>query len=277
MSAAHGRHGSPTTPGAAPEAVAFRVLAVVPSLGERLETLQRTLASIHGQQGVAVDTVLVVRRATAALDRLAADCGVRLIEDAGHISAAVNAGFALAGDAHRYVFWLGDDDQLRPGALASATAALERDASAVVCFGNCDYVDIGGATLFSRRPPWQAPLLLQFVPGLIKQEACVFRASAVRIVGGLDVALRYTMDLDLLLKLRRTGRFVRVPRVQAAFCWHRGSLTIANRGASLDEAQAVQRRHARGLARLALAVLQLPMRWLVLSVAARVNSKLGAH
>lgn len=277
MNAAFGSATSQAASGAAPDAAGFRVLAVVPSLGERLETLQRTLASINSQQRVVVDTVLVVRRTNPALDALATACGVRLIEDAGHISAAVNAGFALAGDTHRYVFWLGDDDQLRPDALATATAALERDAGAVVCFGDCDYVDISGATLFSRSPPWQAPMLLQFVPGLIKQEACVFRASAVRLVGGLDVALRYTMDLDLLLKLRRAGRFLRAPRVQAAFCWHPGSLTIANRSASLDEAQAVQRRHARGMARLALAVLQWPMRWLVMAVAARVNNKLGAH
>ena len=250
---------------------AVRALVVVPTLGERLATLARTLKSIRGQAGLAVDIVLVARDRSAGLETLAGEFGAELMTDPGRISAAVNAGFARAGEAHRYAAWLGDDDQLRPGALAAAIERLEAVPAATVAFGSCDYVDVDGNLLFTRRPPPGAPALLQFVPGLIKQEACVFRMSSLRAAGGLDESLKFTMDLDLLLRLRRLGPFVRVERVQAAFCWHPGSLTVANRAASLAEAQQVQSRQVRGLARALRSVWKPPVRWLILVMSWKIN------
>lgn len=254
---------------------AFRVLVVIPTLGERLGTLVRTIASIQGQAGVDVDIVLVVKARTSALVAVADRNAAEVITCAGGISAAINAGFALASSHHRYVSWLGDDDLLRPNALAVAIALLERDKDAVVAYGACDYVDHDGDLLFSRRPPIMAPALLQFIPGLIKQETCVFRLSALRQVGGLDEGLRYTMDLDLLLRLRRVGSFVKADQVLAAFGWHAGSLTVANRNASLVEAQDVQHRHARGITKILQPVWKYPVRYLILSLSAKINRDVG--
>lgn len=252
-------------------AASFRVLVVVPTLGERLTTLARTLASVQAQEGVAVDCVVVAKTLFDELRTVVEAHGARVIVDEGRVSAAINAGFAQAGPEHRYCCWIGDDDMLRPGSLRSATAALEADPGAVVAFGHCDYIDFAGKLLFSRRPPPGAPALLQLVPGLIKQETCLFRRSAVVAVGALDESVRYAMDLDLLLRLRRQGRFVRLESVQAAFCWHPGSITIANRDVSFKEAQAIQTRHARGLVWLAFALLKTPIRMLVLAVNGRIN------
>lgn len=252
-----------------------RILIVIPTLGERLDTLRRTLSSIKDQTGVLVDTVLVSTAQTPALAEIAAAHNARVIVHPGKISAAVNAGFSEALPAHRYVGWLGDDDMLRPGALATASALLDSNASAVVAYGACDYVDSGGNLLFTRRPPFAAPFLLQFVPGLIKQEACLFRRSALAEVGGLDEALKYTMDLDLLLKLRRVGGFVKTDQVLAAFCWHAGSITIANREASLDEAQAVQCRHVRGIFKIFSPVWMYPIRYLIFVLNWKINQGLA--
>ena len=229
------------------------------------------MASIETQSGVQVDTVIVAKDATPALADLARRHGARVVTHPGHISAAVNAGFAQATPAHRYALWIGDDDLLRPDALATASALLEADLSAVACYGDCDYIDIQGNLLFTRTPPELSPTLLQFVPGLIKQETCLFRYRALVDCGGLDESLRYTMDLDLLLKLRRQGRFVKARRVQAAFCWHAGSLTIANRDASLSEAQSVQLRNARGLTRLLQPIWKHPIRWLIVTMTRKIN------
>lgn len=249
---------------------ALRILAVVPTLGKR-QTLDRALASIRAQAGVEVDVLLVTDARTAELTAVAERHRADILVHPGNISAAVNAGFARAQDAHRYAFWLGDDDMLRPQALAAAGALLERHPAAVVAYGACDYVDIDGRLLFSRRPPPLAPLLLQFVPGLVKQETCLFRVGALRQAGGLDEGLRYAMDLDLLLRLRRLGAFVHTGRVQAAFCWHPGSITIANRRASLDEARAIQARRSSGLARLLGPLLRPPLHRLVLAMSRRID------
>lgn len=249
----------------------YRVLAVVPTLGERLETLARTLNSIVGQTGVKVDAIVVTKSASRDLDALVSTCGATILCHEGHISAAINAGLRAAGAEHKYMLWLGDDDFLRPGAVAKACQALERTPSAAVCYGRCDYVDLDGNLLFSRRPPVLAPFLLRFVPGLIKQEACLFRLSDVMLVGGLDEELRYTMDLDLLLRLQEVGTFVRLNNVLAAFCWHPGSLTIANRQTSLAEAQSVQSRHAKGATAVLFSLLRYPVRRLIVHLDQKIR------
>lgn len=249
----------------------FRILVVIPTLGRRLDTLGRTLESIRSQSGVSVRILVVTHQASTELSRLSESCGAEIVVHPGKISAAINAGFALAHPEDKYVAWIGDDDLYRPDALTHISALLEHAPESVACYGVCDYIDVQGQVLFSRRPPALAPILLQFVPGLIKQETCLFRRETVERVGGLDESLLYTMDLDLLLRLRRAGSFACSPRVIAAFCWHPGSLTISNRRASLLEAQAVQRKHARGLVKLLHALLTYPIRYLILGLSARIN------
>lgn len=249
----------------------FRILMVIPTLGERLETLIRTLLSVRNQYNVVVDIILVTKTWTLELERIADSYSASVIVHPGNISAAINAGFSYASKEHKYVFWLGDDDMLRPDALVTATTLLEHNPLAVVCYGICEYVDINGRTLFTRCPPPMAPALLQFIPGLIKQETCLFRLSAFQQVGGLDENLKFTMDLDLLLKLRRQGPFVRSNRVLAAFCWHPGSLTISNRRASLIEAQNVQLSHARGIIRVLQPIWKYVIRYLILAANWKIN------
>jgi GT2 family glycosyltransferase len=252
----------------------LRVLAVVPTLGERLETLSRTLHSIADQKDTAVDIVIVTPRLSTEILEIAGRFGAMAIANDGHISAAINAALNRAGPQHRYMLWLGDDDVLRPGALAAACQQMERHPSSVVAYGDCDYMDLRGNILFTRRPPRFAPFLLRFLPGLIKQEACLFRMQYVLAIGGLDESLRYTMDLDLLLRLQNSGPFLRIDKVMAAFCWHPGSITIANRLVSLSEAQTVQGKHARGLTSIVFWIMKRPVRYLIVLLDQRINSSL---
>ncbi len=251
----------------------FRILVVVPTLGARLDTLERTLDSIDAQHEVGVDVLVVAPAANEPLRTVVGRHRARMVLDGGHISAAVNCGFAQAGPEHRYLAWIGDDDLLYPGALARSSALLERQPGSVATFGSCDYIDLAGRLLFTRRPPPGAAWWLQFVPGLIKQETCLFRKDAVVAVGGLNVNLRYAMDLDLLLRLRRIGSFERVEMTLAAFCWHPGSITIANREVSFAEAQRVQRREAGGIVRLLNPVAQPLFRQLLLAMSKRINTR----
>lgn len=245
----------------------------LPTLGRRLQLLERTLGSLRAQAGVGVDIVVVAPQAEPGLAQLALQHDARLIVDAGHISAAVNRAFSEAGPAHRYAAWIGDDDMLVPGALPRAVAALESAPRAVMCYADCEYIDVAGRTLFTRKPPPAAPWLMQLVPGLIKSEACVFRLEAVRRAGGLDDSLIYAMDLDLILRLRRQGPAVRCGGAGGRFCLHPGSLTIRNRMASFDEAQRVQRRWADAVLKPALPALQPLLLRLFLKAARRMETR----
>ena len=251
----------------------FRILIVIPTLGERLDTLDRTLRSIEDQADVLVDTVLVTKLKTPVLLALADQYNATIIVHPGNISAAINAGFKQASETHKYANWIGDDDMLKPNALALASTLLEDNPSAVVAYGACDYIDRNGNPLFTRRPPLAAPMLLQFVPGLIKQEACLFRRSALQQIGDLDEKLKYTMDLDLLLRMRRIGSFVKTDQILAGFCWHAGSLTIANRKASLEEAQNVQLSHMRGMSRILNPLWKYPIKYLILIMNYIINNR----
>jgi GT2 family glycosyltransferase len=117
---------------------------------------------------------------------------------------------------------------------------------------------------------------MQFVPGLIKSEACLFRLDAVRQVGGLDESLVYAMDLDLILRLRQQGPALRCKGASGRFCLHPGSLTIRNRMASFDEAQRVQRRSADALVKRALPVLQPLLLRLFMTAARRMEGRNAA-
>ena len=252
----------------------FRILIVIPTLGERLDTLNRTLRSIQDQTDVLVDTIIVTPTETPVLSAIADQYNANIIVHSGNISAAINAGFRQASETHKYANWIGDDDILRPNALALASALLEDNPSSVVAYGACDYIDRQGNHLFTRQPPLAAPVLLQFVPGLIKQETCLFRFSALRQLGYLDEKLKYTMDLDLLLRMRRIGSFVKTDQVLAGFCWHAGSLTIANRKTSLEEAQNVQCSHMRGLPSILSPLWKYPIKYLTLFINSKINNSL---
>lgn len=249
----------------------FRILYVIPTLGKRLATIGRTLASIRVQENVLVDIVIVAKNSSAELAAAAQNYRADLLIHQGDLSSAINAGFARASNLHRYVAWLGDDDMLRPRGLAVTSDLLERHPASVVAFGACDYIDMEGRLLFSRRPPPLAEFLLQFVPGLIKQETCLFRKTAVQRVGGVSEKFLYAMDLDFLLRLRRVGSFIRSPEIIAAFCWHPGSLTANYRSQSFQEARQIQYANARGM----LKVLPLLLRYPIQLAAIAMRSKIA--
>jgi GT2 family glycosyltransferase len=101
----------------------------------------------------------------------------------------------------------------------------------------------------------------------------LIRRAAWEEVGGLDLSLRYSMDLDLLLRLRRLGPFVAVPSPVATFRWHTESLTVSQREASLAEAQEVKRRQLGAIARTCAPLWEGPVRYATRKAAGRVNAR----
>ena len=141
---------------------------------------------------------------------VAADFDARMASDPGTgMSPALNAGLGLA-EGQRWFAWLNDDDVLTEGSLAATSGALEREPAATAAFGGVEYVDPSGRRLAMSRVGRLAPWLCTFGPDFIPQPGSLMRMDAVRSVGGLDDSLRYAMDLDLFLRLRRRGPLVAV-------------------------------------------------------------------
>jgi GT2 family glycosyltransferase len=250
------------------------VLVVLPTLGDRLETLKETLESVNVQRGDLGVTLVVVAPATATEARkLALDLGAKVVDDPREgISAAINCGLS-ARTVEKYYAWVGDDDLLRPGGLLRLHRILEENQRAVLAFGGCDYIDANGRTIAVSNAAWLATFLLAWGPNLVPHPGTLVRFDALLDVGGFDPKLKYAMDLDVFLSLRSHGKFAWTRTSVSAFRWHPDSLTVANRRNSSLESEAVKRRHLPALVRPISFVWSYPIRWASAFAAARVSAR----
>lgn len=251
-----------------------RILVVLPTRGERLETLEETLIAIDAQRTDVTLRVVVVApsEATQACE-LARRHGATVVNDPGSgISDAINCGIK-ARIGEEFYAWMGDDDLFRPGGLALLQKLLDNNRSAVVAFGACDYIDEKGALLGTNRVGRLAMFFLPWGPDLIPHPGSMIRMTALDSIGLYDPSLKFAMDLDAFLKLRRKGKFVCSRQTVSAFRWHPASLTVANRRDSSREAELVKSRHLPAALRPVRFIWQFPVRWASAFAAQRVSAR----
>jgi GT2 family glycosyltransferase len=249
-----------------------RLLMVLPTLGQRSALLRQTLQSITNQAPFVFDTVMVFPLKNSETQKIAKDFGALMVEDPGGLSAAVNAGIAQSKANHEYIGWIGDDDLLTQNSLSVAVSALDANPDAVLAFGYCDYIDDKGRHLFTSRAGRLAPWLMTWGPNLVPLPGIVFRKSALNIAGKFDVDNKYSMDLDMLLRLRKQGRFINTKKTLAAFRWHPTSITVANRTDVLKETEAVKRKYLSQPFQLIAPIWEIPVRFATRIAAKRVNT-----
>lgn len=252
--------GGPTVPGLG--VTRGKVLVVLPTLGDRIGTLEETLRAIDEQRADVELTLVVILPAGADEARaLSTRFGALIVEDPRRgISEAINAGVRAATDEEYYA-WMGDDDLFRPGALRTLRGLLDGAPDAVVAYGGCDYIDPQGRTIGSSRAGRAAQWLLPWGPDLIPHPGSMIRLDALRAIGLFDTSLKYAMDLDAFLALRAHGRFLSTRDTVSAFRWHPDSLTVANREGSSREAREVKTKHLPGWLRPVSPLWSVPVAW----------------
>lgn len=253
------------------------VLVVLPTLGDRLDTLRQTLDSVNEQRSDLGVTLVVVAPPGATEARaLAASMGAIVVDDPKEgISAAINCGLA-ARTVEKYYAWVGDDDLFRPGGLALLRSVIQSNPKSVLAFGACEYIDPEGRTIMVSNAGKLATFLLPWGPDLIPHPGTLIKLDALEEIGGFDPALKYAMDLDAFLKLRSHGSFAWTRTPVSAFRWHPDSLTVANRLGSSREAESVKRRHLPKALRPVSGIWHRPVRWASAFAAARVNARARA-
>lgn len=256
---------------------AAEVLVVLPTLGDRLDTLRLSIESVN-QQRAHLELTLVVVAPPRALEArvMAESMGAVIVDDPKEgISAAINCGLA-ARSTEKYYAWVGDDDLIRPGGLALLRSLIETKPRAVLAFGGCEYIDPEGRTITMSNAGWLATLLLAWGPDLIPHPGTMIELDALEKVGGFDASLKYAMDLDAFLKLRKLGSFAWTRTAVSAFRWHPDSLTVANRLDSSREAESVKRRYLPKPIRSISGLWHRPIRWASAFAASRVNARARA-
>ncbi len=201
---------------------------VTPSLDQG-PFVERTVSSVlrqgyphlayHVQDGGSTDGTLdVLRRGESA------HWTWRSEPDPGQ-GAAINRAFAQ-GDSE-LMGWLNSDDLLLPGALAAAGSLFAAHPEVDVVYGHRMMIDEHDR----RVGIWVTPRhdlgvlrLADYVP----QETLLWRRSLWDRVGGLDEALHYALDWDLLLRFADAGaRFHRMSRFLGAFRVHEAQKTTS--------------------------------------------------
>lgn len=229
------------------------------------------------QQSVPADLVIVGPTSSSHLREIATQFQAQLLPDPGSLPAAINLGASVAQEHHEFLNWLGDDDLLESGSLATTSAALDLNPAAVCAFGACRYIDEKGNELWVSKAGKWAPRILSWGPDLIPQPGMLVRTSAWRAVHGLDESYRFAFDLDLLLKLKKQGQLVPVPSIVASFRWHGDSLTVGDRSTNLRESERAKRDALSPVARK-MAWMWEPIVRAATRVAAReVSRRAGRH
>jgi glycosyltransferase involved in cell wall biosynthesis len=181
-------------------------VSIVTAVRNSATSLARTIESVLAQtwpevehiiiDGASSDGTLEVIRRYA--DRLA---HWRSEPDRG-ISDAFNKGVAAArGDC---IGLLNADDWLEPEQVERAVTAL-RQSGADFVFGDLLYHDASGRTLFRiRGDPHYARAIDRGMPD-VNHPTLLARREVYERVGGFDLALRFAMDYDWLLRAHRAG------------------------------------------------------------------------
>jgi GT2 family glycosyltransferase len=196
------------------------VSVVVPTFN-RAHLLGASLGSLLGQQGVALEVVVVDDGSTddtAARVAALGDARIRfLAQPHGGIAAARNAGIAAARAP--YVAFHDSDDEALPGRLAVPLTYLRAHPEIDLVIQNGRLLpaeDMPGA----REKPWVAPAVARALAGrpvgwaevfrwnLGQLQGMCFTRRALAAVGPLDTSLAILDDLDLVLRV--TARFAAV-------------------------------------------------------------------
>jgi glycosyltransferase involved in cell wall biosynthesis len=218
-----------------------KALVVIPTLGTRDHWLPAAIASVTCQPTREVEVVVVAPTDSSAAE-IAANCGVDYLAfDRAGLSAAINAAWIARGGDADYLAWLGDDDMLAPLSLVATMDHLDRAPSCVAVYGRARVLDPLGDTALIGRPGRFASVMLPYATDQVPQPGSLFRAGAVRQSGYLDEGLEYSMDYDLLLKLRRFGSLDYLPMELAAIRSHKGRISENRTDSGAEERMVRQR------------------------------------
>ena len=246
---------------------------VIPTLGDRPEYLEESIASIRRGGD---SYILIVRPIKAkSIDENLTNKVDSIIDDPGTgLARAINEGIRNFPAEIQFVAWLGDDDRLTTQSLSKASRTLEIESSAVFVFGQCQYIDGAGNPLWLNKSGKWTELLMLCGPQLIPQPGSLFRRSTFEQVGGLDESLKWAFDLDLFLKLRKVGKFGFLNEPLAEFRWHDGSLSVGTRQGSVDEASKVRRRHLPQGIKQASVIWEPLLRKIILFAGQRMSKRI---
>jgi GT2 family glycosyltransferase len=224
--------------------MAPKVSVVITTL-DRLAYLREAIASVQAQTGVRHELIVADNGSTDGTREWLARRGDLVAVHADHdpartrsgnISLSRNAGLERArGD---YLWFLDDDDRLRPGALATLAGALDEHPEAVVAVGaRTRFGDrvVGGRIAHPLRRivgDLGPELLLSW--GWVPSQTLV-RARTLRQAGGWREDVPHAEDVDMWARIGWRGPVVLDPATVVEYRVHRTQSRLHDPSALRDE------------------------------------------
>lgn len=211
------------------------------------EFLEDALASVAGQEGVAVEHIVIDGASTDRTQEILYQYGevCWISEPDRGQSEAINKGFLRA--RHDLVGWLNADDYYLPGGLEAIARAAQEHPEADVIYGDCVFVDHEGRIVRSKVEHGFDRSVLMYFGCYIPSTSTFFRRKVVDSGLLLDCDYRVCMDFEYFARLAHVGfRFHYIPRIIAAFRWHGRNVSLKQLGRRAEERQQVQLRYAAG-------------------------------
>jgi cellulose synthase/poly-beta-1,6-N-acetylglucosamine synthase-like glycosyltransferase len=199
------------------------LVSVLMGVYNAADTLDRTLDSILGQEGVSFEFIVVNDGSSdgsaGILERRAAEDNRLIVvhQPNSGLTAALRRGARLARGRYIARQDAGGDVSL-PGRLAAQASRLADSRSAVFVTCGCRYIDPDGVFLCEEIPD-EAQIALGLstlaVPGVrgIMHPSAMFSRQAFEAVGGYRAAFTVAQDIDLWLRLHELGACVVVKEV----------------------------------------------------------------
>jgi glycosyltransferase involved in cell wall biosynthesis len=222
----------------------MKISLITPTFNQA-EFLPQTLESIRHQQDPSFEHVVIDAMSSDAtpqiLDSWAAETSARVVRepDTGQ-SNAINKGARLADG--EIIGWLNSDDILCRGALAAIRDGFLNNPEAVVVYGLGSRMNRAGE--FVRTVPYRefsrSDLRTAF---RVVQPAMFFRRDIFLKIGGLDEALRYAMDWELLIRLADEGQVVSLPTEIARIRYYEETITATGGWKRMREIAEIGRKY----------------------------------
>lgn len=156
----------------------------------------------------------------------------RIVEGVtGGISRAMNTGVEHA--TGEVIVHLHSDDFFADSFVLEAVSQVFATPGVNWVIGDHEYLHND-----MRKPGYGvAPLLIERLGlgNFIPHHSTFIRRQFFNAAGGFDLHLRYCMDYELWLRLFQSSKPVFIPRVLSVFRVHQGSISSANRRATLHE------------------------------------------
>lgn len=249
------------------------VAIVIATLGKRNNLLAKTLESVKAQAIPKSKIIMIYPKNNKETANLANRYNAVSLDDTGDMSSAVNLGIKFVWNDYDYVTWIGDDDLLLPGSLQYSLTALENNKKATATYGYCQYINQEGNPLFLSKTGKMAKYIARWGPNLIPLPGSVYRSSGLKKLDYIfDESLRYSMDLDLFLRLIKRKELLALNYPVAAFRWHTNSTTVSHRKQSLAEAAKVKRRYLSKPAQFIAPAWEVPVLLATMIAQKKVNS-----